>query len=275
MVSEKNSKSAPTVTLVHRAMDSAAPSFVYTTTTVTQGTTVTIQTVAPSSSSLLPLSSPAVSVSLGHTPASMSSGLCSAGTPETVTVTVTAESEASSATSVGLFSSPAVSSSDDGAVTVMETRVTTATIFVTASGLVTPKQKTLTITATATATEFATVGANNATSGTSTSTADAVKGPSMMPSLQNHHTHFPNSTTIVPGYGTTGAGDALSSTASYTLTIPPGAGPTGTGKFTLPAGITTSQSGPVSTVVTVSGASKMADATLVLLVCIAIAAFHF
>ncbi|CAK7227980.1 hypothetical protein SBRCBS47491_006749 [Sporothrix bragantina] len=264
LVFEKESTMTPQVTLAHRAMDSATPSFVYTTTTVTQGTTITIQTVAPSSSFL---SSSAFSAILNST--SVSSELCTAGTPETVTVTLTAN--ASSSTGV---SSSVAPSSDAGAVTVMETRVTTATIFVTASGLVSPKAETLTITAITTETQYATAGVNNTSSGTSTSTAEGVKGPSVMPSSPNHHTHFPNSTAIIPGYGTTGVGQDLTSTASYTLTVPPGVGPTGTGRLTSPPGTSTSQSDPVSTVVTVSGAGKTNAALSGLLFAVAIAISH-
>ncbi|CAK7217599.1 hypothetical protein SCUCBS95973_003209 [Sporothrix curviconia] len=265
LVSEQERQPTPQVTLVHRAVNSATPSFVYTTTTVTQGTTITIETVAPSSS--FPSSS-AASSSMSST--SVSSELCTAGALDTVTVTVTADALASSSTDV---SSSAAPSSDAGAVTVMETRVTTATIFVTASGLVSPKAETLTITATATATEFATAGVNNTSFGTSTSTAEGVKGPSMVPSSQNHHTYFPNSTTIIAGYGTTGVAGDLTSTASYTLTVPPGVGPTGTGKLTSPPGTSTSQADPVGTVVTVSGAGKTAATSFGLLLAAAVAVF--
>ncbi|CAK7204931.1 hypothetical protein SEUCBS139899_007693 [Sporothrix eucalyptigena] len=264
LVAEQETQHAtPTVTLMHRAIESATPSVVYTTTTVTQGTTITIQTTAPSSSLL---TSSAVSSSLNSSSTSIEQ--CSLGTPETVTVTVTADASSSAPVA-------AAPSSDAGAVTIMETHVTTATIFVTASGLVSPKAETLTITATETQT--ATVngsGANNTPSGTSTSTAEGVKGPSAM-SNSLGHTHFPNSTTIL-GYGTTGIGEALTSTASYTLTVPPGVGPTGTGGLTSPPGTSTSQADPVSTVVTVSGARKTGTASVGLILAVAfVAAFHF
>lgn len=243
---------APVATLVHRAMESSTPTFVYTTTTVTQGTTITIQTTASSSS--LP----------------DSSEQCTAGTPETVTVTVTAEG-----------SSSAPSYSTPGPVTVLETRVTTATIFVTASGLVTPKAETLTVTATATelktSTEVATVNGGSTTlTGTSTSTAEGIWGTSA-PASSHRHTHFPNTTTILSPYDTTGFGGAVTSTASYTLTVPPGVtGAIGsTGKLTTPLGTTTSQVDPVSTVVTVSGASKVAGVSIgMVIAAIFVAALH-
>ncbi|KIH92164.1 hypothetical protein SPBR_03029 [Sporothrix brasiliensis 5110] len=155
-------------------------------------------------------------------------------------------------------------------ITVLETHVTTATIYVTASGLVTPKAETLTVTATAT--EFATVhGGNNKTSsGTSTSTAEGVWGTSASTS-SFHLTHFPNTTTILSPYNT-------ASTASYTLTVPPGvSGATGnTGKLTTPLGTTTSQVDPVSTVVTVSGAAKASGVWVgMAIAAIFVAAFHF
>ncbi|ERT00735.1 uncharacterized protein SPSK_07748 [Sporothrix schenckii 1099-18] len=246
LLAEQDTKPvAPVATLVHRAMESPSQSYVYTTTTVTEGTTVTIETTASSSS--LPASS------------SVSSQQCSAGLPGTVTVTVT-----------GGGSSSVLPSSSPAPITVLETHVTTATIYVTASGLVTPKAETLTVTATAT--EFATVhGGNNKTSsGTSTSTAEGVWGTSASTS-SFHLTHFPNTTTILSPYNT-------ASTASYTLTVPPGvSGGTGnTGKLTTPLGTTTSQVDPVSTVVTVSGAAKASGVWVgMAIAAIFVAAFHF
>ncbi|CAK7562424.1 MAG: hypothetical protein SEPTF4163_000268 [Sporothrix epigloea] len=272
LVSEKYSQTAPAKALMHRAVDGANPSLVYTTTTVTQGTTITIQTVAPSSSLLSSLAG-----SSSMSASSVSSELCTAYSQDTVTVTVTADASSSSEVSAPAASvSSAVSS--DAVVTVMETRVTTATIFVTASGVVPPKAATVTITATATATQFATgvaSSANYTSSGTSTSTAEAVKGSSMTSSLQSQHTHFPNSTTILTGYGTTGAGEALTSTASYILTVPPGVGPSGTSRLISPLGTSTSQSDPVSTVVTVSGSGKAATVSFGLLFAVAAATFYF
>ena len=252
LVAEQDTQSvAPVATLVHRAMESTTPTFVYTTTTVTQGTTITIQTTASSS----------VPSSLASSTAS--SEQCTAGIPETVTVTVTAEG-----------SSSAPSSSNPAPLTVLETRVTTATIFVTASGLVTPKAETLTVTATATelktSTEVATVnGGNKTSSGTSTSTAEGVWGTSA-PASSHRHTRFPNTTTILSPYDTTG-------TASYTLTVPPGVTGTigSTGKLATPLGTTTSQVDPVSTVVTVSGASKVGGVSIgMAIAAIFVAALH-
>lgn len=97
----------------------------------------------------------------------------------------------------------------------------------------------------------------------------------MTSSLQSQHTHFPNSTTILTGYGTTGAGEALTSTASYILTVPPGVGPSGTSRLISPLGTSTSQSDPVSTVVTVSGSGKAATVSFGLLFAVAAATFYF
>ncbi|CAK7264807.1 hypothetical protein SEPCBS119000_001185 [Sporothrix epigloea] len=276
MVSDNQGQPAPAMALMHRAVDAAAPSMIYTTTTVTQGTTITIQTVAPSSSSVS-----SIAGSSSSSMSSLSSELCAAGSQETITVTVSADASSFSdvfvSASSASTSSASSATSSDAVVTVMETRVTTATIFVTASGPASHKAETVTVTATATATQFATgvAGSSNHTlSGTSTSSAEAVKGSSMTSGLQSQHSHYPNSTTILAGYGTTGLGEAPTSTASYILTVPPGVGTSGTSRLISPLGTSTSQSEPVSTVVTVSGSAKTATTSLGLLFAVAIAAFH-
>lgn len=284
LVAEKESlPTPPVVTLAHRALESNSATYTYTTTTVTQGTTITIKTTASSSS--LPASA---SVSSEQTATTASSGQCSAGTPQTVTVTVTSSAALStSASAVSDMSTYVTQSISTNPITVLETRVTTATIFVTASGLVSPKAETLTITATATdmrtSTEFATVntdGANKTSTGTSTSTAEAVFGASAPPSTHGRYTHYANTTAILSPYKTTGFGEAITSTASFTLTVPPGVGHTGTvggtGKLTTPLGTTTTQVDPVSTVVTVSGAYKTAGVSAgVVLAAAFVAVFHF
>ncbi len=202
------------------------------------------------------------SISTWSNTSTVGSETCSLATPKTVTVTSTAN--------VTCFaSSSAAKPSSYPPVTVIETRVTTATIFVTHSGVGSPKPKTQTLTATATELHTTTVTAGaggKGSTGTSTSTADAVFG-----TKNTEHPHFPNSTTTLPPYGTPGHSGIIS-TASFTLTVPPGT----TRILTKPPGTSTSTSDPVSTVVTVSRASKTNGVYVSIIVAAAIVAFlHF
>ncbi|OAA55564.1 hypothetical protein SPI_08248 [Niveomyces insectorum RCEF 264] len=231
------SDTPPAVSLFRRGMSVDNVSYTSTTTTLTEGVTITIRTTAsptfPTATFLSPVL-PTTSAAL--------TGCGPSIPPETVTVTVTAsptQAEPTDLTSVTVTTTLAPSSSPTPTsyplfTTVVATRFTTTTIYVTSSGLVSPKLETLTVVATATvlqtSTDVLTVDSDGTLipGATATSTAVGVfdtDTPSTLAGFATARTtsygHYPNGTSSVGLYNSTAhGGDVALSTASFTLTVP-------------------------------------------------------